>query len=298
MATLNSFTPKQSLGRTSEHFAFIEGGVTSYIAEYFLTLLPDFGPDAIIHENACGNGSASKAVIAKIKAAQADAKLPSPKTNITIHATDINPLFVSDISSISKEQGWDQTVSFQAENADCQSMPHLATSRFTHSITGFVLQQFPNIENATREILRTMKPGAAAGLTGWMAGMPHFLAIDKAHAELRARDSKLMYWRPKEVYTADYLTAKLREAGFVEVSIREKDAICATPRIREWAESIWGFMGLPTTGWTPKDEEQWDKAIDIIEDSLRKSERVTIGEDGKSVKIRMTAFVLSARKPA
>lgn len=120
----------------------IECGVTSQFVEYQLTTLQDFRTDAVVHDNACGNGSISKAVVAKIEAAQAAGELLLPKADISIHATDMNLLFVDGISSTDEAEGSDQLLDFKAEIADCQNMPRLATSHFRHPITGFMLQQF------------------------------------------------------------------------------------------------------------------------------------------------------------
>ena len=287
---MEKFKPKQCPPPSPELLSYFMGGSTGRIAEHCVTLLQDVGPESIIHDNGCGTGEVSQAIISKLKATSSDSE-----HGITVHATDFIRPMIDLVASRAKAEAWTDVVDFRTSIADTQNMPSIPSNTFTHSITGFVLQSLPQPTLAAAEIYRTLKPGGVAIVTGWTDDMPVITTIVNAGKVMRGPDSKLHVHPPSENFTAAFFEEQLRKGGFKEVTISQRETTSEPPNVKKWCETAWGLTGMPVTGWTVSDEERWDEAVDIVEKCLRANDMVSVEQDG-SVKMRALAWIAVARK--
>ncbi|KAJ4362301.1 hypothetical protein N0V83_010394 [Neocucurbitaria cava] len=132
------------------------GKVTSDFAAHNLTLIPPIPSGSIIHDNACGAGTVSRLILSHSSPAAPDVK---------IHATDIDPVFLSTLESDVAKNSWPVEVSNQ--KAEALSFPD---NTFTHSITNIAIFMTASAGlDAAKEIHRTLQPGGVAIVNCWEA---------------------------------------------------------------------------------------------------------------------------------
>jgi hypothetical protein len=51
--------------------------------------------------------------------------------------------------------------------------------------------------------------------------------------------------------------------------------------LHRWAQILWTLVGRPAGGWAEGDEENWDRAIGIIEEEIVKSKGFYYTEEGE-----------------
>jgi trans-aconitate methyltransferase len=98
--------------------------------QYLRDHLPPIAADAVIHDNGCGTGAVTRAVLETYP----ELVSSSPKT--TIYATDTNPTFKADFEKQVASRRWDSTVKTEVMPAEDLSLP-LCT--VTHSFTNFII---------------------------------------------------------------------------------------------------------------------------------------------------------------
>jgi hypothetical protein len=100
---------------------------------------------------------------------------------------------------------------------------------------------------------------------------------------------------PPVTYTAGWIEKLIKDVGFSSVQVSDFPGYCATENLRSWCEYLWGFMGTAAGGWTQKDEDSWDQAVDEMVRSLKANPGVQAKEDGSAV-VKMVAHVVIATK--
>jgi ubiquinone/menaquinone biosynthesis C-methylase UbiE len=273
----NAFTPKQCPPRSPLILDKIQGDVTKQVIKHALTLAPPITSDSIVHDNACGTGAVTEIIAASTPPAK-------------LHATDLLPPFAQVVAGKAQQNGW-TFVEAAPMNAMDLTFPD---NTFTHSITNFCIQAVPNSQQAAAQIYRTVQPGHTAIVTGW-AQVPHSEAIEAANALTRGKDVVLPMRFPPETYTADWIEKLVKDAGFSSVQVSDFPGYCATESLRSWCEYLWGFMGAAAGGWTQKDEDNWDQAVDEMVRSLKANPDVQAKEDGSAV-VKMVAHIVIATK--
>lgn len=82
------FVPKQAIPFDGALLQELQGNVSDKIALNLLKDLPALSSSSVIHDNGCGYGAVTMAVMAS-----------NPPTCIQIHATDINPMFMAQLQA-------------------------------------------------------------------------------------------------------------------------------------------------------------------------------------------------------
>jgi hypothetical protein len=82
---MTSFVPKQRLLLTPAAMQELMGDVTLQVARQFLKMIPPIPAGSTLHDNACGNGVVTQAIM----------ETHEPGT-VIIHATDNNPALWKD----------------------------------------------------------------------------------------------------------------------------------------------------------------------------------------------------------
>lgn len=269
-----SFAPKQAIKIDGAILQELQGTVTESVANELVSKhLPPFEDECVVHDNGCGYGVVTMAVMAQ-----------NPPASIKIHATDINPIFLDQIRSTVKENpAWPVTV----ENMDAEKLS-FDDNTFSHSITGFVFAILPDAVEAAKQIRRTVRPGGTAAVAVWDE-VPWATAVENAHRKTRG-DVPMGPFMSKIVYQQSHLDKALKAAGWEKIKyIRKEVWLSLGTDISRWATITWSIGGVAAEGWTQKDEDEWDTAITTIVEDVKKNEWYRF-EDGIH-KIRMVASV-------
>ncbi|KAI1383536.1 S-adenosyl-L-methionine-dependent methyltransferase [Hypoxylon trugodes] len=272
-----AFRPKQITSYQAEHLSELQGDVSEKAIEYFLTLIPPFNDGDIIHDNACGSGAVTEAIMAK----------NPPK--IHIHATDINPQFVAGVQALSEKNQWPESTAVMS--AQKLTFPD---NMFTKSITSFAFHCLGDHDEAAKQVYRTLKPGGVAIATVWTS-MPHVRALQHAHWRTRGKEGPMPSLLPLEDFTEEDLRAALRVGGFRDISCSEKAFYLKVSDMKRWAQLAWSYLGHLPTGWSQSDEDKWDEAIDDVVEQLKSGDGITTDDRGEVV-MKMIAVVAVAKK--
>lgn len=118
---MSAFRPKQITEYQASHMAELMGGTSEEVTAAALCHLPKMiAADAVIHDAACGTAPATTVVLEQ-----------SPPT-VTVHATDINPVFVEAVAAMAKEKAWPVTAAVM----DVAKM-EFPDDKFTHTFFTF-----------------------------------------------------------------------------------------------------------------------------------------------------------------
>lgn len=214
--------------------------ILAFLKEEHIAIQADYR----IHDNACGIGTASLALLA------------SGRHAVPIEATDNSDDMIPCLRETIEQKG----LSINAQLMDSVNLS-FPDDHFDLSITNISITNFPNPEKALQEIYRTLRPGGTAVVSIWK----RFAVADIIHQAQKhvKSDAKLMPI-PKAEYMQDgHLEAKVQEAGFERTSTHVVDILVT-------GEDITGlrdFMVSPLTkiaraGWSEAECEQWPAAID------------------------------------
>lgn len=273
------FAPKQIMKIDGAILQELQGTVTEAVADELVSKhLPPLEAESVVHDNGCGYGAVTMAVMAQ-----------NPPASIKIHATDINPMFMDQIRSTVKENpDWPVTV----ENMDAQKLT-FDDNTFSHSITGFVFAILPDAVEAAQQIRRTVKRGGTAAVAVWDE-VPWAAAVENAHRKTRG-DVPMGPFMSKIVYQQSHLDKALKAAGWEKINyVRKEVWLSLGTDISRWANITWSIGGVAAGGWTQNDEDQWETAITTISEDVKNNEWYKF-EDGVH-KIRMVASVGIAQK--
>jgi ubiquinone/menaquinone biosynthesis C-methylase UbiE len=283
MSSTTDYTPKQAKalisgsGKVSVYNA-TGGAVTAQFTSHNLTLIPPIPSNSIVHDNACGPGTVSRAILSS-----------NPPPDVKIHATDIDQIFLDALSSEVDEHHWPVSVSNQ--KLESLSFPD---NYFTHSITniGIIFATNGGLDGA-KEIYRTLKPDGTAIVNCWqkITWLPAFI-----HAHTTTRPSIPFKLPPVVWNDGQQIQKVMREAGFKSenMSIETSEAWAKTSDLRDWAEKSWAFLGGVAGGWYQGDEGNWDQAVDSMVEVLLKQEGTK--RVGDEVWMRASQWVIVARK--
>ncbi|OAL05252.1 S-adenosyl-L-methionine-dependent methyltransferase [Phaeosphaeriaceae sp. SRC1lsM3a] len=253
--------------------------VTAQFATHNLSLIPSFPSGSIIHDNACGDGTVSRIILSSS---------PTP-TDVQIHATDIDQVFLDALSASVTQHSWPVDVSNQ--NLNSLSFPD---NHFTHSITniGIIFASSAGLDGA-KEIHRTLKPGGTAIVNCWqhITWLPPFMRTVMATRPGPPSSPPPISWAD-----GTQLQKIMKEAGFEESKMRVEtsEAWAKTSDLRAWAEKAWAFLGGIPGGWKEDDEERWEEAVDVFVAGLEAAEG-TKRVDGETW-MRATQWVVIAVK--
>lgn len=150
----NTFMPKQALLPSPTLFDNLVGDGMEQLAKTTLAQISAIPSGAIVHDNGCGTGAGTEAVIASLEDLAA---------TLTIRGTDVNDDALNIYRMKAADRSWP---------AICQHMDAAALTfkddTFTHSIGNALLFVLPNDGvDALREMRRTLRPGGIALVNSW-----------------------------------------------------------------------------------------------------------------------------------
>lgn len=126
--------------------------------KYQAELIPPIKPDAVVHDNGCGVGAVTRAVLERYPDAFSEPAAPLA----TIYATDINPAFVDDFEASVRCHGWGEVVRTATMPAEGLS---LSSSILSHSFTNFLIFGARDPHKVAAEVHRTLAIGGVAVIT-------------------------------------------------------------------------------------------------------------------------------------
>lgn len=250
------FAPKQARKPDANLYSSLVKNTTLDVASHAFDLLGPVDPGAVVHDNGCGCLEATRALLSKTWG-----------KDITIEATDVDPAMLERAREIAQSEKW-SNVHVSSVPAEQLSFPD---GHFSQSISNILIFMTRNDGlDSAKEIFRTLKPGGRAAVTTW-ATMPHGKAVDEVHHALRGDDAEIMFAMPERWWTASHLESVMRQGGFdkTEVKTCEVELRIEEGELRAQAEMIWSLRGIPKGGWTSADEENWDKAVDLLVERMR-----------------------------
>lgn len=256
------------------------GLVTAQFAKHNLSLIPPIPHGSVIHDNACGSGTVSRAILS----------LPERPEKITIFATDIDPPFLSALTYSAKTNPWPVDVSNQKSEA-----LSFKDNTLTHSITNMAIffMSAAGLDGA-REIYRTLKPGGIAVVNCW-AHVTWLMPIRTVHESIRPGKpfpTPVTAWHDPQ-----HIQQVMKEAGFGKDKIRVETsdawAVVKRAELREWAEKSWAYLG-GIAGWFEGDGEAWDRAVDELVELLLVQPGTVV--EGNEVRMKASQWVVVAEK--
>lgn len=273
------FVPQQAVKHDGAQLKRLQGDVSDDIARDLLKELPPISNFAVIHDNGCGYGAVTRALMAS-----------SPPSDIKIHATDLNPMYYAELQAeIDKNPTW--KVDIATMDASALSFPD---DKFDLSLTNFVFGGLKDDLSAAQHIFRTLKPGGTAVVAIWQ-DISWRGVLENAHWKTRGESVPLAPFLTKGWYGKKKLGPVLEKAGWGEVAWLEKPAWLNTGEdLKGWVELMWSLLGNPVGGWTQRDEDSWDDAVAYIIEELKKCDGVKF-EDGVW-KCKMVASIAIGKK--
>lgn len=114
-----------------------------------------------VHDNACGTGLMSKALIENLE----------PHQHMRIYCTDVSPGMIDAVRARCRTNPtWTQNVA-EAKTMNGMDLEY-ADMTFAASFTMFAIFLFPDPAKGVREIFRTLVPGGLAVVSGWQVSLP------------------------------------------------------------------------------------------------------------------------------
>ncbi|KAG8161041.1 hypothetical protein KVR01_009305 [Diaporthe batatas] len=264
------FIPKQALKFDGALLQELQGDVSDTIARDLLREdLPPIVPSSVIHDNGCGYGAVTMAVMNS-----------NPPENIQIHATDA-------------KLAENPSCPVKIENMDACNLT-FPDNTFNLSLSTFVFVGLSDSVAAAKHIRRTLQSGGTAAVAVWKE-MPWHLALENAHHKTRGAGERMAPFLTNSWYKKERLQQVTTDAGWKDVKYVEKTAwLNLGADLKRWATIAWTFLATPVGGWQQRDEDKWDEAIDFIVNELSQSQWHKV-EDGIH-KIRMVADVAIYQK--
>ncbi|KAM0548094.1 hypothetical protein ACHAPJ_010152 [Fusarium lateritium] len=266
----SNFMPKQITKYEAAHLTELQGNVSETVIDFTLDLMPPFRESDTIHDNACGAGAVSEAIMTRIS---------STTNTIHIDATDINPQFIAGCKQLAQHSDW--PLDAQVMDAKHLGFPD---NRFSHSFTFFALHCIGDATAAAKEVYRTLKVGGVAATSVWVS-MPHSDAIKHAHWRTRGKDCPLPVLLEDDDFLQEDLKKALQGGGFDDNKMKfyEKVAYITIPDLRRWTQLAWSYLGVLSSGWLEDDEAHWDEALDDIFEQLNGAPGISRNEKGEAV---------------
>ncbi|CAI6334290.1 unnamed protein product [Periconia digitata] len=273
------FVPKQALPLEAKYYAEILGDGTQDVANQIVSYISPLPEGTVLHDNACGQGIASKAIMAQ-----------SPKS-ISIHATDIWAKMVEATKAVASQNSWPiECATMASEDLTFED------NFFTHTVMNFGIHMVKSSAAAASEIYRTLKPGGTAIFTVW-ADTILIDAVNSGHERTRSAGTPPPTGVTKHWMGVNQVSQVLEQAGFDHKNIRHETAATSieVQDSRRWAQIVWSFMGALDSGWEKEDETRWEEAVDTVQKVLETWDGFKKHEEGDG-KLTMTANVVIVTK--
>lgn len=244
------------------------------IAQVCIQKMPPITSLSIIHDNGCGDGNVTRSILSDLKPSDYPSR---------IHATDIASELLSVLYDDVEKKKWPVTTALMP--AQELSFPD---NTFSHSITNCVILRLSDTDaiKACSEIYRTLKPGKLGAVSGW-ADVPHREAMLKAHLETRPHGSEALVGGAIRWVDGKLLRRSMEEGGFVDVQMVKVKSVSEMEDLGAFVEYMWSLLGRMESGWIESDEANWDRAVQIFGDEIKKQPGVELLGNGKA---RLTSW--------
>ncbi|KAM0256822.1 hypothetical protein ACHAQJ_004774 [Trichoderma viride] len=281
----NAFWPKQMLPPTPEIIRELVRDGGERLATVSLAQISGIPAGAIIHDNGCGAGAATAAILASVP--------PEVAASFKITGTDVSEDAVEAYRARAASSSWPAEALVM--NADELSFPD---ETFTHTIGNAMIFVGPrnNGIDAVKEMHRTLKPGGTL-ILNCFAYVP---SVDPVREASRATRSggKLPAWNSFREWEDPAFIASIVEAGGFKkeaVSVQQREMVVNVGNFDRYMAVTWSMRGMPSDGWSKEDEERWDEAVEVLKREIQKTEGFQLLEDGSAV-IRSLLNVATATK--
>lgn len=230
----------------------------------------DITTSTILHDNACGPGTASLAVIEHL--GQEPAR---------IEGTDNSEGMINAFKHTIAAAGW------QNVNATVMASEHmdLPDNTFTTSITNISMTNFADGPQVLREVRRTLKPQGLAVVVQWK----QFTVAEMIHnAQSSIKSDAVLMSVPGAEWMADgYIKARFEDTGFADVRQMTVDVIVSGEDIQGLREFMLGnFTAEARAGWSSDEASRWEAEID-------KEISIQVAQHGG---VKMVVWVVTGRK--
>ncbi len=254
----SKFMPRQALTPTPSLYGELVGDSMEQLAAASMGILGRLRSGSVLHDVGCGLGAGTAAVLAA-----------TGSDRILVKGTDINNESLSIYTERATNNGWPAEGSL----ADATALD-FDDETFSHSLANALLFVLPNDGiGAVREMYRTLKPGGVAIMNCW-ASTPTLHPIAVAASKTRPIGTPLPRQGAKQWEDSEFLQSVIAKGGFSldKISLTKRNIRVRLGDIRHFATMLWSFIGgTSAAGWLETDEENWEQAIDIVVDELRKS---------------------------
>ncbi|KAI1363540.1 S-adenosyl-L-methionine-dependent methyltransferase [Xylaria arbuscula] len=266
------FVPKQVIPATPQLYDELVGSCFQSLAKVSLTFAPIADGDAI-QDVGCGTGVGTTAIVEAIS---------GKSVSVTIKGTDINESALKLYGAIK-------------DDADASSFKD---NTFNLSLGNALIFVLPNDGiDTVKEIYRTLKPGGKAIINTWKY-LPNFLPIQAASKATRPEGSPLPRAGSEKWSQPEYLRSIIEKGGFEKdkIVIETSPVFYHTAEMDRYANMLWSFIGSTTSvGWLRSDEENWEKAIEVVKQEVRKTEGYQEVPGNKGI-LRFVANIAIATK--
>lgn len=83
------------------------------------------------------------------------------------------------------------------------------------------------------------------------------------------------------------LRRSMEEGGFMDIQMVKAKSMSEVQDLGAWVEYMWSLLGRMESGWVESDEVNWDRAVEIFGDEIKKQPGVELLGDGKA---RLTSW--------
>ncbi|KAJ3544249.1 hypothetical protein NM208_g3156 [Fusarium decemcellulare] len=281
-ASENKFTPKQALSPTPELYGEIVGDGMEQLAAASMSCIDPLSEGAVLHDVGCGLGAATAAAVEN-----------AGSNKVSIKGTDINDDCLNLYRQATTKNVWPA----EALHMDAAAMD-FPDDTFSHSVGNALLFVLPNDGiDAMKEMYRTLKPGGLAVVNTW-AYLPTMPAIHGAALKTRPEGTQLPRQGLEKWEDADFLKEIVLKGGFSpdKVTLAKRDVYVTVGELRHFSEMLWSFIGgTSSVGWLQSDEENWERAVEIVMEELQKTDGYQRVDDLHS-KIKFEANIIVAIK--
>ncbi|KAF2026385.1 S-adenosyl-L-methionine-dependent methyltransferase [Setomelanomma holmii] len=263
------------------------GGCTRELAQYIVDISPPFDESSHVLDNACGLGIVAQEILFNHAAAR---KFPA-----TITCVDFAP------AMIELGRNFFQTNAAVAEHQDRVSFDvmsgedlRLPDNHFTHSFTNVGILFFKDGPRGASEIYRTLKPEGTATVTSW-AKLGYIDLIHQAQRVVKPDAPLFRIPIAEDWYQGAHLEKVMRDAGFENVQVHEKEGIHYTAKsVGELCDRLVMLFGA-ALGLTESELAHFRKELELTADKVVvKVERS--GQAEALVGVPMIALVAVAKK--
>lgn len=280
----NPFKPKQALAATPALYHELVGDGMENLAKVTLSQMAAIPTNAVVHDNGCGTGAATAAVMADLE----NSTVP-----ISVRATDINEDAIKMYRQNASEKEWPA----EAKRMDSTKLD-FPDGTFTHSISNALLFVLPNDGiDAVKETYRTLRPGGIATFNCWAYG-PNIQPLNAASKATRPADTPGLRHGLDKWENIEHLRSVLETGGFAKdkIEVAKKDVYVTTAELTHYSSMLWSFIGgTSTAGWIQSDEDNWDRAIEVVKEELKKTDGYQ-ALDGGRAKLKFVANIAIATK--